>query len=48
MGLIVQGISEKMLENNGHIHVDSPRAGTGNLLISYFGLTAVDLKTGIN
>ena len=29
LDLIGQTVSEKMIENNGHIHVYSPRAGTG-------------------
>ena len=30
LALIDQGISEKMFENNGHIHVYSPGAGAYN------------------
>ena len=30
--LIVQVVSEKMFENNGHAHVYSPRAGSDNPL----------------
>ena len=34
--LICQVVSEKMLENNGHIRLYSPGAGTDNPLGSFF------------
>ena len=40
LALIDQSVSEKMFENNGHIHVYSPRVGADNPLesIVFFGV----------
>ena len=39
--LICQAVSEKMFENNGHIHVYSPRAGTDNPLGSIVFINSI-------
>ena len=40
MALIGQAVLEKSLENVGHIHVYSPRAGADNPIgVNYFSLT---------
>ena len=42
MALIGQAVSvEKMFENNGHIHVYSPGAGTDNNLVSFVSFTVL-------